>query len=135
MCPPLAQSHSVQMTLLPLNPVILVVGDHSPLVFLRDVEVGLAPGPIRCRLSLHLSKLHPQSAAMLCLVAQSSLTLCNPWPVACQASLSMEFFKQEYWSSGLPFPSPGNLRNPGIKPGSPALQGDSYFSMYNFSRN
>ena len=37
---------------------------------------------------------------------------------------SMEFFKQEYWS-GLPFPSPGDLPNPGIEPGSPALQVDA----------
>ena len=36
----------------------------------------------------------------------------------------MEFFRQEYWS-GLPFPTPGNILNPGIKPTSPALQADS----------
>ena len=40
------------------------------------------------------------------------------------ASLSMEFYKQESWS-GLPFPVPGDLPNPGIKPKSPALQADS----------
>ena len=45
------------------------------------------------------------------------------WTV-CQAPLSMEFSRQEYWS-GLPFPSPGDLPNPGIKPGSPALPVDS----------
>ena len=44
--------------------------------------------------------------------------------IACQASLSMEFSRQEYWSI-LPFPSPGYLANPGIEPGSPALQADS----------
>ena len=43
------------------------------------------------------------------------------WTVACQTPLSMEFSRQEY-SSGLPFPSPGDLPDPGIKPGSPALQ-------------
>ena len=43
---------------------------------------------------------------------------------ACQTSLSMGFSRQEYWS-GLPFPSPGDLFNPGIKPGSPTLQTDS----------
>ena len=42
------------------------------------------------------------------------------WTVACQAPLSMGFFRQENWS-GLLFPSPGNLSNPGIKPTSPAL--------------
>ena len=43
------------------------------------------------------------------------------WTVAYQAPLSMEFSRQEYWS-GLPFPSPGVLPDPGIKPGSPTLQ-------------
>ena len=47
-----------------------------------------------------------------------------PWTVAHQAPLSMEFPKQEYWS-GLPFPSPGNLPNPGIEPESPTWQADS----------
>ena len=42
------------------------------------------------------------------------------WTVAHQAPPSMEFSRQEYWS-GLPFPSAGDLPNPGIKPGSPAL--------------
>ena len=48
----------------------------------------------------------------------------TPWTVACQASLSMEFSRQQYWS-GLPFPSPGDLPDPGIKSRSPALQADS----------
>ena len=51
-------------------------------------------------------------------------TLVTPWTVACQAPLSMGFSRQEYWSR-LPFPSPGDLPNPGIEPGSPALQADS----------
>ena len=42
-----------------------------------------------------------------------------------QASQSMGFPRQEYWS-GLPFPSPGDLPNPGIKSGSPALQADPF---------
>ena len=46
------------------------------------------------------------------------------WAEACQAPLSMEFFRQEY-RSGLPFPSPGDLPDPGIEPMSPALQVDS----------
>ena len=58
------------------------------------------------------------------LVAQLCLTLCTPWTVACQASLSMGFSGQEYWS-GLPFPSPGDFPNLGIKSGSPTLQSDS----------
>ena len=48
----------------------------------------------------------------------------TPWTVAHQAPLSMEFSRQEYWS-GLPFPSLGDLPNPGIKPGSFVLQADS----------
>ena len=58
------------------------------------------------------------------LVAKSCLTLSTPWTVGHQAPLSMGFSRQEYWS-GFPFPSPGNFPNPGIKPGSPALQADS----------
>ena len=53
------------------------------------------------------------------------LLFATPWTVACQAPLSLEFSRQEYWS-GLPFPSPGVLPNPEIKPTSLALQAD-YF--------
>ena len=48
----------------------------------------------------------------------------TPWTIACQAPLPMEFCRQEHWS-GLPFPSPGDLPNPGIKIVSPGLQADS----------
>ena len=48
----------------------------------------------------------------------------TPWTVAHQAPLSMGFSKQEYWS-GLQFPSPGNLADPGIEPASPIWQADS----------
>ena len=48
----------------------------------------------------------------------------TPWTVAYHAPPSVGFSRQEYWS-GLPFPSPGDLPNPGIKPGSPALQADA----------
>ena len=44
----------------------------------------------------------------------------TPWTVAHQAPLSVGFSREEYWS-GLPFPSPGDLPNPGIELGSPAL--------------
>ena len=47
-----------------------------------------------------------------------------PWTVVYQASLSMGFSRQEYWS-GLLFPSPGDLPDPGIEPRSPALQEDA----------
>ena len=57
-------------------------------------------------------------------VAQLCPTLVTPRTVACQAPLSMEFFRQEYWS-GLPFPLPGNLPDPGIEHILPALQAGS----------
>ena len=55
------------------------------------------------------------------LVTKSCLTLAIPWTIACQAPLSMGFSREEYWS-GLLFPSPGDLPDPGIKTGSPVLQ-------------
>ena len=58
------------------------------------------------------------------LVDKSCPTLATPWTVAYQAPWSMGFSRQEYWS-GLPFPSPEDRPDPGIKPGSPALQADS----------
>ena len=51
----------------------------------------------------------------------------TPWTIAYQVLLSKGFSRQEYWS-GLQFPSPGDLPNPGIEPGSPALQADSLLS-------
>ena len=63
-----------------------------------------------------------------CLVAKSCPTLAAPRTAAHHTSLSMEFPRQEY-QSGLPFPSPGNLLDPGIKPSSltsPELAGGFY---------
>ena len=51
----------------------------------------------------------------------------TPWTVAYQAPPSMKFSRQEYWS-GLPFPSPGDLPDPGTEPGSPALEADTLTS-------
>ena len=50
-----------------------------------------------------------------------------PWYVACQASPPMGFSRKEYWS-GLPFPSPSDLPDPGIEPGSPTFWADSLLS-------
>ena len=68
---------------------------------------------------------HPQKLAdNLIIVKVKSLShvrlFATPWTVAYKASPSMGFSRQEYWS-GLPFPSPGDLPDPGIEPGSPAL--------------
>ena len=59
----------------------------------------------------------------VCMLSHSCLTLYDPWTVAHQARLSIEISRQEYWS-GLPFPTPGDPPDPGIKPislVSPAL--------------
>ena len=68
----------------------------------------------------NLSIICPPTVTVLVCVALFVTT----WTVACQAPPSMEFSRQEYWS-GLPFPSPGNLPDPGIEPESPTLQADS----------
>ena len=63
----------------------------------------------------------------MCCTHSCPTHLVTPWTVACHVSLSMEFSRQEYWT-GLPFPTPGDLPDPGIKPvslASPALAVDS----------
>ena len=65
-----------------------------------------------------------QSESVSCFVVSDSVT---PWTVVQQAPVSMGFSKQKY-PSGLPFPSPGDLPDPGIEPGAPALQEDSLLS-------
>ena len=71
-----------------------------------------------------LSKRHALFGLGGGLVAKLCLTLATPWTVAHQAPLFMRFSMQENWR-GLPFPSPGDVPNPGIKPRSPAWQADS----------
>ena len=56
----------------------------------------------------------------------------TPWTVAHQAPLSMGFSRQEYWS-GLPFPSSGDLLDPGMEPTSPALAG-GFFTLYHLKK-
>ena len=68
-----------------------------------------------------------QMYGQMCVSEMKSLSrvrLCDPRTVAHQAPPSMGFSRQEYWS-GLPFPSPGDLPDPGIQPRFPALQTDS----------
>ena len=59
---------------------------------------------------------------LVVLVAQFCPTLCDPLDCSLSAPLSMGFSRQEHWS-GLPFPSPGDLPDPGIKPSAPTLAG------------
>ena len=81
-------------------------------------EAPEIPPPLRASLSAYVTMCWSQLLIHVPLFV-------TPWTVAHQAPLSMEFPKQEYWS-GLPFPSPGHLPDPGTKPSSlesPALAG------------
>ena len=64
---------------------------------------------------------------MQVLVTQLCLTLCDPMGCSLPGSSVHRIIQEEYWS-GLPFPSPGDLPDPGIEPTSPALQADSLLS-------
>ena len=82
--------------------------------FSRDVQE---------RSILILERVYKRKGRVRMLIAQSCLTFVTPWTVARQAPLSMGYPRQEYWS-GLPFPSPEGLPDPGTEPRS-ALQADS----------
>ena len=73
----------------------------------------LEPDILECEVKCALGKVKVKSLSHVQLFA-------TPWTVAYHAPLTMGFSRQEYWN-GLPFPSPGDLPNPGIEPGSPAL--------------
>ena len=94
------------------NSLYIYLSKPSFCVFFVVVVVNFAfillywPGHTACRI------LVPRGG----LVAKSCPTLSTPWTVACQASLSMGFSRQEYWS-GLPFPSPGIFPTQGSNPG------------------
>ena len=101
------------------------VGCHSLLQGIFPTQ-GSNPDLLHCRQTLyHLS--HQEVKRMwyaymmgYCVSVCSALSdFATPWTVACQASLSMEFPRQEYWS-GVPSPPPGDLSDPGIEP--PAFQ-------------
>ena len=73
----------------------------------------MPPGPIACFLHKKESE-----------VAQSCPTLCDSMDYSLPGSSIHQILRQEYWS-GLPFPSPGDLPDPGIEPRSPTLQEDA----------
>ena len=74
-----------------------------------------------CHTVEQINRCDQHKLGSVCSVMSYSETL---WTVTSQAPLSLEFSRQEYWS-GLQFPSPGDLPDPGIKSRSPALQADS----------
>ena len=80
-----------------------------------------------CKVSRLKEHLSTRSNAVLRLVVQSCLTLCDPrlWPA--RLLCPWGFSKEEYWS-GLPYPPPGDLPNSGIQPRSPTLKADSLLS-------
>ena len=100
-----------------------ILSSHSYFsFFLYDFISSLSP---RMVFSTLFCPMMPQSLKILHLIKVKSLSrvqlFATPWTVAHQASLSMEFTRQEY-RSGLPFPSPEDLPNLGIELWSPALQ-------------
>jgi len=73
-------------------------------------------------------KVHPDEHIRECVCSVLSISFANPWPIVCQALLSMGIPRQEYWG-GLPFPTPGDLPNPGrelVSPVCPTLAGRFY---------
>ena len=93
-------------------------------------------GPFSYTFLLKLTDLEVHYMVVVVVVRSLSCVrlFATPWTVAYQAPLSMGFSRQEYWS-GLPFPSPGDLPNPGIEPRSPALEADSLTSEPPGKRN
>ena len=94
----------------------------------RLINCGLREAAIPSVLLTAVSLVHQwaaQHTVVVCVLSHVQLFM-TPRTIARQAPLSVEFSRQEYWS-GLPFPTPGDLPNPGIEPTSPALAG-SFFS-------
>ena len=75
------------------------------------------------QISLHQRECLPDSVCV-CVSRSVVSNSATAWTIAHQAPPSMEFSRQEYWSR-FPFPSPRDLPDPGIGPGSPVLQADS----------
>ena len=97
--------------------------------YLESEEPQWSPAILPLAVTLDKSKVTPPSVTCIKVkVKVKSLSrvrlFATPWTVTYQAPQSMGFSRQENWS-GLPFPSPGDLPNPGIEPGSPALQTDA----------
>ena len=91
-------------------------------------KTGFSILPLRMFIFLSSTLKVIRERACACSVASVLSNSANPWTLACQAPMSVEFSRQEYWT-GLPFPPPGDLPDPGTKPTSPvppALQVDFF---------
>ena len=86
----------------------------------------LSSGNALPAISTSWTLIHPSSEVKVKSLSRVCL-FATPWTVAHQAPLSIGFSRQENWS-GLPFPSPGDLPDPGLEPGSPTLQADALLS-------
>ena len=111
-------------------PVLKMVGTQpqtqvKPSVSLQNILffcIVCTSSILLCKLQLHSPPWWPGNPQDV--LSHFSHVFVTLWIVACQAPLSMGFYRQEYWS-GLPCPSPGDLPDPGIEPRFPALQTDS----------
>ena len=103
---------------------------NSALNFSNSLKIFILLYELQCkhqRAGISFLGLNPWPFGAVIYWSEKSLShvwlFATPWTVAQQAPPSMEFSRQEYWS-GLPFPSPGDLPDSGIKPGSPELRAD-----------
>ena len=106
-------------------PRIIVFPSESTLLIRWPKNWNFRISPSNEVLGLNIS--YSSAYKMLCEVKSLSHVrlFATPWTIVYQNPPSMGFSRQECWS-GLPFPSPGDLPDPGIEPGSPALQADAF---------
>ena len=116
------------MYLLPLEPPSHPYPCPTPLDYHR--ALSWAPCAIQQIPTSYLFYMWERAYVNLSLCTRWSMsnTFVTPWTAACQDPLSMGFARQEYWSK-LPFPSPGDLSDPGIEPASPALAGGFFITV------
>ena len=115
-------SSVLQADSLPTEPLGKPTLFLSPLVISLLLCLSPSLSLSAVHISHFLSSLEPSFLIWKCVKSLACVWLfATSWTGAHQASLSMGFSRQEYWS-GLPFPSPGDLPDPGIEPGSPTLQ-------------
>ena len=97
-------------------------------LWLRNSQKLLIPAPCELPEAMETLSCSPQKVKRKCSLLSPVQLFETPWTVAHQSPLSMGFSRQEYWS-GLPFPSSGDLPNPGIEPRSPAFS-SKFFTIW-----
>ena len=123
MCVKVFYSGLVQITkkgvIVPFFPSFIYIHEYLTLTCIIMTMILYFPPISNVEMGLWLFKMLPESESES-EVSQSCGLFVTPWTAAYQAPLSIGFSRQEYWS-GLPFPSPGGLPDPGIEPRSPVL--------------